>query len=320
MDDLPLRLDFDDLERHSFEVDSAAAGARLDRYLALQLPDSSRAALKRLIQRGLVRLNDKPTKASVKVTVGDAVTVDVPAVLPPGVVPQDLPLTVLLEEDEFVVIDKAPGIAVHPGRGRADGTIANAIAFRYGEITGAGGTHRPGIVHRLDLETSGVMVIARTERAHAVLAEAFAERKVEKEYRALVHGEPEYDEEIIDLPLGRDVHHPTVMAVRFDEGREAQTRVEVVERLGVAAHVRCLPRTGRTHQIRVHLKSRGHPLLGDRMYARGKRNPVEVPRLMLHARRLGFPHPKSGAPIVVEAPLPADFERALAALRAQFGA
>ncbi|MHC4937650.1 MAG: RluA family pseudouridine synthase [Planctomycetota bacterium] len=316
MDDLPLRLDFDDLERHRFSVEEG--GSRLDRYLADRLGDFSRAALQRLIHRGLVLLNGKPAKASVKVSVGDEVIVDVPAVLPPRVEPQDLPLTVLLEEPEFVVIDKAPGIAVHPGRGRPDGTIANAIAYRYGELTTEGGSHRPGIVHRLDLETSGVMVIARTERAHAALTDAFRSRKVEKEYRALVHGEPEYDEDEIDLPLGRDVHHPTLMAVRFDEGREAQTRVEVEERLHVAAHVRCHPRTGRTHQIRVHLQSRGHPLLGDRMYARGKKDPVEVPRLMLHARRLVFPHPtKNGAPIDVEAPLPSDFEAVLALLRGQ---
>ena len=319
MDDLPLRLDFDDLERHSFEVGVDAAGARLDRFLADQLRDSSRAALQRLIHRGLVQLNGRPAKASMKVAAGDEVVVDIPAVLPPRVEPQDLPLEVLLEDGEFVVLNKAPGIAVHPGRGRPDGTLANAIAFRYGEVSAEGGAHRPGIVHRLDLETSGVMVVARTDTALAALQTAFRERRVQKEYRALVHGEPEYEEDEIDLPLGRDVHHPTLMAVRFDVGRPSQTRVEVEERLGAAAHVRCFPRTGRTHQIRVHLQSRGHPLLGDKMYARGRKDPVAVPRLMLHARRLVFPHPKSGAPIVVEAPLPADFVAVLAALR-QLGA
>ena len=149
-------------------------------------------------------------------------------------------------------------------------TIANAIAYHYGEVAVAaegGGDHRPGIVHRLDLETSGVMVIARSDRAQAALTEAFRERLVQKEYHALVHGEPPFDEDMIDLPLGRDAHHPTLMAVRFDIGRESQTRVEVAARFGKAAEVRCFPRTGRTHQIRVHMQSRGHPLLGDQMYA-----------------------------------------------------
>jgi 23S rRNA pseudouridine1911/1915/1917 synthase len=204
---------------------------------------------------------------------------------------------------------------VHPGRGRPGGTIANAIAFRYG-VEGLGGeVYRPGIVHRLDLETSGVMVIAKTEAAHAALAAAFKERRVEKEYRALVFGEPPFDEDRIDLPLGRDIHDPTRMAVRFDHGRAAVTDVRVLDRFGKAAHVACFPLTGRTHQIRVHLATRGHPLLGDRTYARGKTPPVAVPRLMLHARRLAFPHPETGERVEVEAPPPADFAGVLDALR-----
>jgi len=319
MDDLPERLDYDACERHELVVDAAGAGQRIDRYLAGHFPDFSRAALQRFMQRGLVSRNDAPVKASAKLDSGDRIRVDIPSRLPPRVEPQDLPLRVLLEDPHFVVIDKEPGIAVHPGRGRPDGTLANAIAFHYGEVsTGDGGEegdHRPGIVHRLDLETSGAMVVARTDRAHAVLTEAFRERKVQKEYCALVHGDPPFDKEMIDLPLGRDAHHPTLMAVRFDIGRESQTRAEVAERFGVAAEVRCFPRTGRTHQIRVHMQSRGHPLLGDQMYARGKPDPVAVPRLMLHARRLAFPHPESGALVAVEAPLPDDLVRVRELLR-----
>jgi len=309
MDDLPERLDYDDCERHELVVDDAGAGVRIDRYLAGHFPGFSRAALQRFMQRGLVSRNDGPVKASAKLDVGDRITVEIPSRLPPRVEPQNLPLRVLLEDPHFVVIDKQPGIAVHPGRGRPDGTLANAIAYHYGEVPTGDGEHRPGIVHRLDLETSGVMVVALTDRAQATLTEAFRERKVNKEYRALVHGDPPFDRQMIDLPLGRDAHHPTLMAVRFDIGRESQTRVEVEERFGKASHVRCYPRTGRTHQIRVHMQSRGHPLLGDRMYARGKADPVEVPRCMLHALRLAFPHPESGALVEVEAPLPEDFVR-----------
>jgi 23S rRNA pseudouridine1911/1915/1917 synthase len=206
-------------------------------------------------------------------------------------------------------------MAVHPGAGRPDATLANAVAHRFGTLALGGEAHRPGIVHRLDLDTSGVIVVARTERAHAALADAFKERRVAKEYLALVFGDPPHEEDEIDLPLGRDLLHPTRMAVRFDGGRPAQTTVEVLERYGVAAQVRCRPRTGRTHQIRVHLMSRGHPLLGDRTYARGRSAPVEVPRLMLHAWRLAFPHPAGGDTVEVEAPIPPDMSAVRDALR-----
>jgi 23S rRNA pseudouridine1911/1915/1917 synthase len=198
-------------------------------------------------------------------------------------------------------------MAVHPGRGRLSGTLANAVAFRYGLACTGAGAYRPGIVHRLDLETSGVMVVARTEGAHASLAAAFKARAVEKEYRALVFGDPAADEDRIDLPLGRDALDPSRMAVRFDSLRPAVTETTVLERFGSAAHLLCRPRTGRTHQIRVHLLSRGHPILGDRTYAGVRTPPVPVPRLMLHSHRLVFPHPRTGAPVRAEAPLPGDF-------------
>jgi len=307
MDDLPQRLDFEHGEERRFTVDGAQAGERLDRWLVGRLPDFSRAAIQRLIRDGRVEVDGSAARPAHRLRAGESVAVQVPLVLPPGVEPQDLPLRVVLEEPSFVVLDKQAGMAVHPGAGRPDGTIANAIAWRYRVPAGAGAAWRPGIVHRLDLDTSGVMVVARTEEAHAALADAFQRREVFKEYRALVFGDPPFDEDRIDLPIGRDAHHPTRMAVRFDQGREARTDVVVEERFGVAAHVRCHPLTGRTHQIRVHCASRGHPLLGDSTYARGLTPPVEVPRLMLHAHRLRFPHPATGAPVEVEAPLPPDF-------------
>jgi 23S rRNA pseudouridine1911/1915/1917 synthase len=315
VDDLPVRLDFERGEERVFRVEGDEAGTRLDRFLAPRLADFSRSAVQRLIRASAVRLNGVPARSSAKVKTGDLVEVDVPQVLPPSVEPQDLPLRVLLEDPAFAVLDKDPGIAVHPGAGRPDGTLANAVAHRYGSLALGGEAHRPGIVHRLDLDTSGVIVVARTEAAHAALADAFKERRVEKEYLALVFGDPPHDEDEIDLPLGRDLMHPTKMAVRFDGGRPAQTAVDVLERYGPAAQVRCRPRTGRTHQIRVHLLSRGHPLLGDRTYARGRTAPVEVPRLMLHASRLAFPHPSSGATVRVEASIPPDIRAVMDALR-----
>ena len=315
VDDVSLRFDFDQSEERRFDVAPEDAGARLDRYLGPRLPEFSRAAIQRLIKAGAVLLNGSPARPASRVRDGDRVDVDVPALLPPTVEPEDLPLHVLHEDPSFVVLDKAPGMAVHPGRGRHSGTVANAVAFRYGRVTEQAGAYRPGIVHRLDLGTSGVMVIALHEAAHAALSDAFRERTVEKEYHALVFGEPEHDEDCIDVALGKDIMDPTRMAVRFDSGRAAVTNVTVLERLGIAAHLLCRPRTGRTHQIRVHLQSRGHPLLGDATYARRRKPPVAVPRLMLHASRLLFPHPDSGVPVAVEAPLPADFSAVLDALR-----
>jgi len=315
VDDVPPRLDFSRAEPRTFTVEGEAADQRLDLYLAPRLRPLSRAALQRLIREGVVRLNGAPARPAARLRPGDRIDVAVPEVRPPSVDPEDLPLTILLEEETFVVLDKAPGMAVHPGRGRPGGTLANAIAHRWGLGGAEGAAYRPGIVHRLDLETSGVMVVAKTEAAHAALADAFKARAVGKEYDALVLGEPPFDEDRIDLPLGRDLVHPTVMAVRFDGGRAAVTEVFVRERFGAASYVRCRPHTGRTHQIRVHLAARGHPLLGDRIYGRRRHAPVATERCMLHAARLDFPHPATGARVVVEAPLPADFERVRLALR-----
>jgi 23S rRNA pseudouridine1911/1915/1917 synthase len=317
VDDLPQRLDFDSATRQEFPVPPEEAGARLDICLARRLPEFSRAAIQRLVRRGSVLLNGAKARPSTRVRAGDRVAMEVPAIRPPTVEPEALPLSILKEDEAFVAIDKASGIAVHPGRGRPGGTVANAIAHRYGMVALRGGAYRPGIVHRLDLETSGVMVIAKTEVAHARLSAAFHAREVAKEYRAIVFGDPAHEEDRIDLPLGRDLVHPTRIAVRFDGGRDAQTVVSVVERFGAAAHLLCRPLTGRTHQIRVHLASRGHPILGDSLYAARRQPPVPVPRLMLHAFRLTFPHPLSGEDIEVEAPLPADFRAVLAALRAR---
>jgi 23S rRNA pseudouridine1911/1915/1917 synthase len=314
-DDVPLRLDFDRAEPRRLLVEEPADGMRLDQFLGPHLEEFSRAGIQRLIRRGAILLNGGKTRPSARVRPGDAIEMEVPAILPPSVEPEDLPLDVLAEEESFAVLNKQAGIAVHPGRGRESGTLANAIAFRYGRVSRRGGPYRPGIVHRLDLETSGVMVIARTEAAHARLSAAFKAREVKKIYEAIVFGDPAHEEDRIELPLGRDLMHPTRMAVRFDGGREAITDVKVIERIGAATHMRCEPFHGRTHQIRVHLLSRGHPILGDSIYAGRRKPPVPVPRLMLHAASLTFPHPESGDPVEVVATLPDDFRETLAALR-----
>ena len=316
MDDVPQRLDFTDAAERRFPVPAEEAGARLDLFLARRLQDWSRAGVQRLIREGAVQLDGADARAATRLRTGAEVCVRVPRVLPFEVVPQDLPLDVLMEEEAFVVLHKPAGVAVHPGAGRPDGTLANALAYRYGVLSERGGKHRPGIVHRLDLDTSGVLVVAKSDVAHRALQDAFKARTVRKEYRALAYGDPAARSERIDAPLGRSLAHPERMAVRFDGGRESSTEVEVIERYGAACLLACRPETGRTHQIRVHLQSRRHPILGDALYAGRRKPPVPVPRLMLHALRLSFPHPRSGEQIEVEAPLPDDFREVVAALRA----
>jgi len=311
MDDVPVELDFSRAERRTFLAGADAAGKRVDVFLAPRLEDLSRSALQRLVRDGRVTVNGQPVRPATRLRDGDRIEVEVPDVRPLTLEPQDLPLFVLVDDPAFLVIDKAPGMAVHPGAGRVRGTVANAIAFRRG---GLASSYRPGIVHRLDLETSGVLVVAKTDAAHAALAAAFKERRVFKEYRALVFGEPPFDEDRIDLPIGRDLNHPKRMTIRHDQGRAAQTDVTVLARFGSAAEVACRPRTGRTHQIRVHLEARGHPILGDRIYARRRKPPVAVPRLMLHALRLRFPHPLSGEPVEAVAPIPEDYAAVRSAL------
>jgi len=318
VDDLPQKFDFDEAEEHRLVADDSDAGRRLDQMLGQRLPEFSRASLQRLIKMGVVWVNGVTTRPAARLKTGDEICVSVPRIQPHTVEPEDIPLTILMDEPDFAVLDKPTGIAVHPGRGRPDGTLANAIAYRFPEASTSSGVHRPGIVHRLDMATSGVMVIAKTEAAHAAIGEAFRARTVKKEYRAIVYGEPAHDEDRIDLPLGRDLAHQERMAVRHDGGRESLTDICVIERFGKAAHLAAFPKTGRTHQIRVHLLAVGHPILGDTIYARGRALPMglDVPRLMLHAFRLTFPHPQSGEMIEVEAPLPDDMQRVLAALRA----
>ena len=314
MDDLPQRLNFEDSEPRRLEAAPEDAGRRLDHFLAPFLQEFSRASLQRMIRCGAVLVNGEKVRPSRRMRPGDAVSVEVPRIVPLTVEPEEIPLDILMEDAAFAVINKPAGLAVHPGRGRLSGTLANALAHHFAELSRKGGAYRPGIVHRLDMDTSGVMVVAKTEAAHMALSAAFKARTVAKLYRAIVYGDPAHEEDRIEAPLGRDLAHPERMAVRHDGGRDAITDICLIERFGAAAHVEASPLTGRTHQIRVHLASRGHPILGDPIYARRRTPPVETPRLMLHAWRLTFPHPESGEPIEAEAPLPEDLKAVLAAL------
>ena len=300
-------------------------GARLDRALAALLPEQSRSALARLIEEGCVRVGGSPaTKPSTRVSTGQELSIDVPAPLPSTVVSQDLPITILFEDELLVVIDKPAGLVVHPSAGHADQTLVNALLFHIRDLSGIGGELRPGIVHRLDKDTSGVMVIAKNDEAHRKLTAAWSSDAVRKEYLAVVYGTPSSSHGTIDAPIGRDPRDRKRMAI-VPAGRQAVTDYEIAATLRHSCLLRCLLHTGRTHQIRVHLKSLGHPIIGDPLYSgpqwRGipdkklQKAIKTMTRQALHATKLTIPHPRTGASMTFEAPMPADMSALVEALR-----
>jgi 23S rRNA pseudouridine1911/1915/1917 synthase len=300
-------------------------GLRLDRFLAGAGRGWSRSQVARWIEAGLVTRNGVPTKASHLVHPGDRVEVTVPPPSPSDVQPQELPLDVLYEDSHLIAINKQPGMVIHPAAGNPDGTLVNALLAHCRDLSGVGGVERPGIVHRLDKDTSGVLVAAKSDAAHRALSLAFRWRTTDKRYLAVVYGTPKADEGVVDGPIARHPTERTRMAV-VPGGRAARTLWSVRERFAGAALVECRPVTGRTHQIRVHLAHAGHALIGDPVYAgrqwRAIADPVlaarcrDFPRQALHAWRLTIRHPATDEPITFEAPLPADLEELLAALRA----
>jgi 23S rRNA pseudouridine1911/1915/1917 synthase len=306
-------------------VTDSGDGLRLDRALGHLFPTYSRSFLANLVIGGHVRVDGAPAKkVSQRVERGQRVTIDVPEAAPSTIASQDLPLTVLHEDADIVVIDKPAGLVVHPAAGHADQTLVNALLFHVKDLSGVGGEIRPGIVHRLDKDTSGVMIVAKHDDAHRKLTASWNTDRVRKEYLALVYGTPATERGTVDAPIGRDPRDRKKMAVVAD-GRNAITDYEVAERLRYASLVRCRLRTGRTHQIRVHMKHLGHPIVGDPLYSgpqwrgipdkRVQKVLSSLGRQMLHAARITFEHPGTGAVVVVEAPLPPDFRAVLDVLR-----
>ena len=286
---------------------STSKPCRLDRYLAAQDLGLSRARLQGLIREGYVTLNGGSAKASAVVKAGDRVGVRIPPPQPLGLIPENIPLDVVYEDEHMVVVDKPAGLTVHPAPGHASGTLVNALLWRYPDLPGIGGWQRPGIVHRLDKDTSGLMVVAKTEEAHYSLSEQIQERRIRKGYTALVGGVLADEEGLIDAPIGRGLRHRKRMAV-VDGGRPSVTRYSVVRRFDEATLVEVFPTTGRTHQIRVHFASLGHPLVGDALYG-GRTDVLE--RQFLHAHLLGFEHPQSGEGVEFRSGLPGDLREAV---------
>ena len=292
------------------------AGERLDLFVARRLPELTRSRVRKLIDEGLITVDGRrPAKAGLALEPGQRVQVTLPPPEPDALQPEALPLRIVYEDDDLLVVDKAAGMAVHPSAGHSAGTLVHALLAYSPTLSGLAGKSRPGIVHRLDMDTSGLIMVAKNDAAHLALAKQLQDRRVEKTYVALVEGHVEPPEGMIDAPIAR---HPTQrrkMAVAAG-GRESRTRYNVLREIDGYSLLELHPETGRTHQLRVHLASIGHPVAGDRVYGRTKR-PGPFPRQFLHAQRLVFAHPRTGQRIEVEAELPEDLREALAGLESQ---
>lgn len=290
-----------------FTTSEDAAGQRLDHFLSRVMPEFSRARLQSWVDDGKVSVNGSvAAKASMKLRAGDVVSVT-PAPVPPlRAEPEAIPLRILYEDENVIAIDKPAGLVVHAGAGQSSGTLVNALLHRFASLSRLGGELRPGIVHRLDKGTSGVLLVAKTDAAHQQLARQFQQRTIEKVYLAMVEGSPSEEQGSIDKPITRDPVRRTRMTARLGAGRSAHTTWRVLERLPGYTLLEVRIGTGRTHQIRVHLASLGHPVAGDTLY--GARRQSSLSRPWLHALRIAFTAPVSGERLSIEAPLPEELE------------
>ncbi len=299
-------------------VGAGQAGMRLDKAMAALLPDFSRERIKALIVGGALRSDDgAPVRDPArKVSDGDHFSLAVPPPLPAEAEPQDIPLTIVHEDAHLIVVDKPAGLVVHPAAGNLDGTLVNALlAHCAGQLSGIGGVARPGIVHRIDKDTSGLIVAAKTDRAHEGLARQFKDHSIRRRYLAIVHGVPERASGRVEAPLGRsDSDRKKMAVVRPGQGKHAVTHYRLKEPLDRAALVECRLETGRTHQVRVHMAHIGHPLVGDPVYARGQSRHrdllqrLQFDRQALHAAELGFIHPVDGSDLVFASAIPRDMQ------------
>ena len=321
---------------HTITVSADSEGIRLDRFLASVLPAHSRSQIQRLIKEGLIHVAGRETKANQPVKTGQAISIELPEPVDPVPQPEALPLPILYQDQDIIVVDKPAGMVVHPAAGHASGTLVNALLHHVDDLSGIGGQKRPGIVHRLDRGTSGLMVVAKHDTAHEELSRQFHDREVEKEYFALVWGEVQAGRRI-DAPIGRDPSNRKKMSARslqrggragdparVRRSREAVTRIIRAEKLRVLTLVQVAIHTGRTHQIRVHLSAIGHPIVGDPLYGGVHRRVpgdlravTHLERPFLHAAKLVFKHPRDGRRMEFTSELPDDLQRVLDELRAR---
>ena len=293
------------MDQYEFKIDSAASRERLDVFLSTQQTEISRSRLKTLIVDGRVTVNGVVRPVGYKIREGDQVTVKVPASVPLDTIAEPIPLNIIYEDEYLLALDKPAGIVVHPAPGHYTGTLVNALLHHCKDLSGIGGVERPGIVHRLDKDTSGLIMVAKTESAHKSLAAQFKNREIRKEYLAIVKGDVKKDKGLIHATIGRHKVHRKKMDTRALNGREASTEYQVVFRCKNWSYLKLWPKTGRTHQIRVHLASIHHPVIGDKLYG-GKSTQLKMERQALHAHKLELKHPITGSNLSFCAPLAPD--------------
>lgn len=305
-----------DAEEESMEwtADAEAAKERIDKFVKAQTGEQfSRSQIQLWIEQGNIVVNGNQVKTNHKIAAGDVISLSVPEAEPVEIVPEDIPLDIYYEDSDVIVVNKERGMVVHPAPGHASGTLVNALMYHCKDLSGINGELRPGIVHRIDKDTSGLIMAAKNDKAHASLAAQLKEHSVTRKYFAIVHGNVSHDQGTIDAPIGRDPQDRKMYTVIERNSKHAVTHFQVAERFGDYTLLELKLETGRTHQIRVHMKFIGHPLVGDPMYGRSKG--IKMSGQALHAAVLGFVHPSSGEYLEFNAPLPADMEDVLQALR-----
>lgn len=304
------------MEKKRFYVNNKEAGERLDVFLAKKLKGISRSKIQKLLQDKNVTVNRKIEKASYKIKEKDIIEITIPKAVPIKIAPQDIPIDIIYEDKDIIVVNKPKGMVVHPAQGNYSGTLVNALLFHCKDLSGIGGFLRPGIVHRLDKDTSGLIVAAKNDSAHLHLASQIKNRNVKKVYYALAHGFLEKQSGIINAPIGRHKYERKKMAVDISKGRKAVTHFKLLESFDEGFSLLSIKlKTGRTHQIRVHMAYLGHPVVGDILYAPRKKNIFGIKEQLLHSIKLGFIHPSSKEYVEFNAPLPEYFEEILNKLR-----
>jgi len=302
-------------ERYDWTVEPADAGERIDKFITMQADEWSRSQVQLWVKEGRVTVNGEPVKNNYKVAPDDDITLRVPPPKELEIKPEAIPLEILYEDADLVVVNKPRGLVVHPAPGHYTGTLVNALLHHCRDLSGINGVLRPGIVHRIDKDTSGLLVVAKNDRAHIGLAEQLKNHTVNRKYVAIVHGVIAHEMGTIDAPIGRDPKNRQQMAVVFENSKPAVTHFAVLERFKEFTLVECKLETGRTHQIRVHMKYIGHPLAGDPKY--GPKKTLEIDGQALHAKTLGFTHPRTGEYLEFEAPLPQELLQVIEWLRQQ---
>lgn len=299
-----------------FSIDRNTEGQRIDRYLSDELEDRSRSYIQKIMKEGYVKVNQKPVKSNYRLSFGDSVEVTLPEAKEPDIVPENIPLDILYEDQDIIMINKPKQMVVHPAPGHYSGTLVNALMYHCGdELSGINGCMRPGIVHRIDMDTTGSLVVCKNDKAHQSLSEQLKVHSIRRIYVAIVHGNIKEDSGTVNAPIGR---HPTdrkKMSTHCKNGRDAVTHYKVLERFGDYTYIQCELETGRTHQIRVHMASIGHPLVGDEVYGPKKCPFKGLQGQTLHAHTLGIIHPTTGKYLEVNAPLPEYFIELLDRLR-----